>query len=178
MRDMTHPTLLRVGWVALWLGVLVQLAVSTHAAGMMWQGRCFAEIEYTFIPLLYSCGPPSTLDLTLGWVATGLTLLGPILGLTCAVASSFVATTSPRTMPLMRSVWLAGTVALAVVGGTLCYVQTRSPQPWGVSAWIWFVAVTMVGVLIASCFVYGIALVLVRQVAHRRDDSAAPFPAP
>src|SRR3546814_2980641 len=135
---MTHPALLRVGWVAVWLGVLVQLAVSTGAAFTMWQGRCFEHIEYTFIPLLYSCGPPSALDVTLGWIATGLTLLGPVLGLTCAVVSSFVARTSPRTMPLMRSAWLAGTVVLVLLGGPLCYVLTRRSQPGGLNEWIWF----------------------------------------
>src|SRR3546814_19476630 len=72
--------LLRVGWVAVWLGVLVQLAVSTGAAFTMWQDRCFEHIEYPFIPLLYSCGPPSATDVTLGWLATGLTLLGPRSG--------------------------------------------------------------------------------------------------
>lgn len=174
---MTHPRLLGVGWVAVWLGVLVQLAVSTFAAGAMWQGRCFADIDYTFIPLLYSCGPPSTLEVTLGWVATGLTLLGPVLGITCAAVSWFVARTSPRTMPLMPSIWLGSTVILAVVGGTLCYFETRSPQPWGVSAWIWFVAVTMVVILIFSCSIYATTLLLVRHVMYRREDRVASSPA-
>lgn len=172
MRNMTHSTLLRVGWAAVWLGVLVQLTISTLAAGMRWQGRCFQDIEYTFVPLLWSCGPPSALDLSLGWIATGLTLLGPALGITCAVLSALVARTSPRTTPLLRSVWLAGTVTLVVLGATLCYFQTRSPQPWGVSAWIWFVAVTMLMVLVASCFVYGITLTLVRRqtIANRGTE--------
>ena len=157
-----HRALLAVGWGALWLGVLTQLAVSLAAAYVFHQGRCFA-VAYTFAPLLVSCGERSALDVMTGWAGTVIVLLGPVVALVAAAGSVALVGRATQPLPVLRSAWLGGTAVLVPTIGWAVYRATVSSTQWGEGAWIFLAAATMLAALVVSRFVLAVVLALVAE---------------
>jgi hypothetical protein len=156
--DVTHPNLLRVGWLTFWVGALIHLSMALLAAYSYWQGRCYDGIHFTFAPLVYSCGEPTATDITFGWIATALTLFGPLLALACGIVSAFVANSSPLHTPLIRSIWLSATALTAIGAGWLTWAWLEGSAVWGPTTWIMYTAFSTIAVLMASGVGYLILL--------------------
>lgn len=157
--------------MGLWMGVLIPLGVSLHAAYVLWQGRCTSGLEYSFAPLLISCGARGWVEVALGALGTVLTVGGPAAALLLAATSLFV--TDARSAPLARvkSMWLGATALIVPISMVLVFDQTKSPEPWGDNAWVFFTAVTGTFVVAASVVVYSFTTQLLsRSAGHTGPD--------
>ena len=156
-----HPTLIRVGWGLLWIGVLTPLAVSLSAAYVIWQGRCTSDLQYTFVPLLISCGPRSWGDLALGAIGTIITCCAPIAATIIATVTWFTVDGPARRVARIKSGCLGATALLVSAAMVATFASTNSPAPWGTNAWILFAATAGVATLtlctIINAVVVGIA---------------------
>lgn len=158
--------LLRAGWAALTVAVLVPLVVATTAFMRIRTGTC-VNAEYAFAPLIITCGRRSAAGDALGWTLTAVTvgglLLALVLGLVRALAGK--SDTSER---VDGGILAAST--LIVVAAALAVVSTNPDSSWGTNSWIFF-ATTAAAIALVVCASVGAVVRAAR--ARRRARSRA-----
>lgn len=155
--------LILFGWVALAVSVLVPLLVSLSSWLQTRDMRCTDNFEYTFAPLLVTCGDRSVGIQILGWVLWTLTVGGLLAAGILAIAA--VVETSNRAHPkfaIFESwVLVAGVAAVVLVtSGVLAADQERLG---GINAWIIYASGGSTLLLILICVAHPLVWLAIKR---------------
>lgn len=75
-----------VGWIGLLLFTLAPLGATLVSAAAA-RRTCAEQPTWSVVPLLYSCGAPSAVQLAFGWTVVVLCVAGGITAVTCAAVT-------------------------------------------------------------------------------------------
>lgn len=122
------------GWIAVTVSIVIPLMVVLASWAQTRDLRCTEEFEYTFVPLLVTCGPRTAGQLALGGGLTALALGCVVIALT-AMSRALVrirnnADTGERFQVRLIAVTLAVDIGLVVC------VRALNPDSIGINAWI------------------------------------------
>ena len=135
-RGLTWAPLILGGWAALAVSVVIPLAVSVHSWLHTRDLRCFDRFEYTFAPLLVTCGGRSPATTALGWTLWGATVGGLVVAIAVALISVILVRRLPPNAPARFETWMlfAGVAAVALI--TLVVLSVPQGALGGNNAWV------------------------------------------
>lgn len=122
MRRNRWVPLILIGWAALAASVLIPLLPSISYWMQQRSGRCHDGLEYTFAPLLVSCGPRSSTLLVIGWTLCGLTVGGIVLAAILASVSVIrlsLGRSDPRARVDARMLFVTVAIVVLIVAALL-----------------------------------------------------------
>lgn len=159
--------LILFGWAALAVSVLVPLLVSLSSWLQTRDLRCSDNFDYTFAPLLVTCGDRSVGIQILGWVLWTLTVGGLLAAGILAIAA--VVETRNRAHPKFAifESWVLVVGVAAVVLVTSGVLAADQERLGGINAWIIYAS----GGSTLALILIGIAHPLVWLAIRRPSDT-------
>ncbi|WP_341946849.1 hypothetical protein [Microbacterium sp. LWH11-1.2] len=155
--------LILFGWAALAVSVLVPLLVSLSSWLQMRDMRCTTKFEYTFAPLLVTCGERSAGTQVLGWILWALTIGSLLTAGALAIAALVETQTRVRRRFAIFESWvltIGAATVLLLTSGILAADQERLG---GTNAWIIYASGGSTLLLILISIVHPIIWLAVKQ---------------